>query len=108
MWVFEDEGYEPKKVIMACQRAGVAVAAQPSQPQTRREQFSVTPPALYLPLSEIHQISYVTTSIDRATREFAERYGVSKFRISRFISSLPGMPEMVMDQAHAFVGPLQI
>ena len=33
----------------------------------------MAPPTLYLPLSEIYQMSYVTTSIDRATKESIAR-----------------------------------
>lgn len=107
MWVFEEQDEMPRRATVTYTRAA-AKRLRRGEQRMKREQFSMPPPSLYLSLSEPYHIGYVTTNIDRATQEFAERYGVSKFRISRRTSSLPGMPAMLMDQAHAFAGPLQI
>jgi hypothetical protein len=73
-----------------------------------KEQFSVPLPSSFLPLSGLFQLGYTATDVDQAMREIAGTYGISKFRVSRGVKSLPGMPEMTLDQAHAFVGALQI
>ncbi len=59
-------------------------------------------------LSGFFQIGYVTKDLDAGMRRLGAVHGIKRFRIKRDVHSLPGMPEMVMHQAHAFVGTVQI
>lgn len=55
-----------------------------------------------------YQTAYVTADLDAAMRMLAATHGIERFRIKRDIPGLPGMPEMVMHQAHAYLGAVQI
>lgn len=55
-----------------------------------------------------YQMAYVTADLDATMRMLAVTHGLDRFRIQRNVPSLPGMPDMVMHQAHAYVGAVQI
>jgi hypothetical protein len=58
--------------------------------------------------SGFFQICYVTTDLDAGMKQLAAMHGIERFRIKRDVKSLPGMPVMRMNEAHVFVGPVQI
>ena len=59
-------------------------------------------------LSGLFQIGYVTRDLDAGVRQLATVHGIERFRIKRDVPSMPGMPKMLMHQAHAFIGAVQI
>jgi hypothetical protein len=59
-------------------------------------------------LIDFYQICYVTADLDAGMKQLAAMHGVERFRIKRDVKSLPGMPAMRMNQAHVYVGPVQI
>jgi hypothetical protein len=59
-------------------------------------------------LSGFFQIGYVTKDLDAAVRQLGTIHGMERFRIKRDVPSMPGMPKMLMHQAHAFIGAVQI
>jgi hypothetical protein len=54
------------------------------------------------------RIGYVTKNIDAAVRQLGAIHGMDRFRIKRDVPSMPGMPKMVIHQAHAYIGTVQI
>jgi hypothetical protein len=56
----------------------------------------------------LFQIGYVTRDLDAAVRQLGAIHGIERFRIKRDVPSMPGMPKMLMHQAHAFIGAVQI
>jgi hypothetical protein len=59
-------------------------------------------------LKGFYQIGYVARDLDAAVRQLQAIHGVECFRIKRDVPSMPGMPKMVINQAHAFIGTVQI
>jgi Glyoxalase/Bleomycin resistance protein/Dioxygenase superfamily len=59
-------------------------------------------------LRGFYQTAYVTADLDAAMRMLAATHGIERFRVKRDVPGLPGMPEMVMHQAHVYIGPIQI
>jgi hypothetical protein len=59
-------------------------------------------------LSGLYQICYVTRDLDAGMRQLTAIHGVERFRVKRDVPAMPGMPKMMMNQAHVFIGPLQI
>ncbi len=59
-------------------------------------------------LSGFFQIGYVTRVLDAAVRQLGAIHGIERFRIKRDVASMPGMPKMLLHQAHAFIGAVQI
>jgi hypothetical protein len=57
---------------------------------------------------DMYQIAYVTADLDAAMSELAGIHGTAKFRVKRNVKSSPGMPDMLMHQAHVFIGATQI
>jgi len=54
------------------------------------------------------QIGYVTKDLDAGVRQLGATHGMERFRSKRDVPSMPGMPKMLMHQAHAFIGAVQI
>ena len=59
-------------------------------------------------LSGLYQIAYVTTDLDAGVRQLQAIHGIERFRIKRDVPSMPGMPKMMMHQAHVFIGAVQL
>jgi hypothetical protein len=59
-------------------------------------------------LSGLYQIAYVTSDLEAGTRQLAAIHGIDRFRVKHDVPSSPGMPEMVLHQAHVFIGSVQI
>lgn len=59
-------------------------------------------------LNGLYQVCYVTKDLDAGMRLLKDKHGVEAFRIKRDVGALPGMPEMVIHQAHVFTGSLQV
>lgn len=59
-------------------------------------------------LNGLYQICYVTRDLDAGMRQLMAMHGVESFRIKRDVDAMPGMPKMRMNQAHVFIGPLQL
>ncbi len=59
-------------------------------------------------LSGFFQIGYVTSDLDAAVRRLSTIHGIESFRVNRDVPSMPGMPRMLLHQAHAFIGAVQI
>lgn len=59
-------------------------------------------------LSGFFQICYVTQDLDAGMRQLAAIHGIEHFRIQRDVPSLPGMPKMLIHEAHVFIGAVQI
>ena len=56
----------------------------------------------------LFQIAYVTKDLDAGMRQLGAIHGLERFRIKRDVAGLPGMPKMLMHQAHVFIGAVQI
>jgi hypothetical protein len=56
----------------------------------------------------LFQVCYVTRDLDRGVEQLTALHGVERFRIKRDVQALPGMPAMVVHQAHVFLGDLQV
>lgn len=69
---------------------------------------SVIAPVQIPLLKGLFQICYVTVDLDAGMRTLTEKHGISRFRVKRGVPSGPGMPKMRIDQAHVFIGPMQI
>ena len=54
------------------------------------------------------QVCYVTNDLGAGMRQLATVHGVERFRIKRDMHSLPGMPAMMLHQAHVFLGDTQV
>ena len=50
-----------------------------------------------------YQICYVTNDLDAGIRQLAAPHGIERFRVKRDVRSPPGMPAMMMHQAHVFL-----
>jgi len=61
-----------------------------------------------VPLASLYQIAYVTTDLDEAMQIFAGTHGIHNFRVQRDKPAPPGMPNMSIHAAHAYVGAIQI
>jgi len=62
-----------------------------------------------LPLTtDFFQICYVTADLSAGMKQLAAMHGVERFRIKRDVKSLPGMPAMQLNEAHVYVGLVQI
>ena len=59
-------------------------------------------------LPGFYQISYVTKDLDAGMRQLAAMHGIERFRIKRDVQSMPGMPQILMHEAHVFIGTVQI
>lgn len=59
-------------------------------------------------LSGFFQICYVSRDLDAGMRQLAVIHGINRFRIKRDVHSEPGMPKLLMNQAHVFIGSTQI
>ncbi len=59
-------------------------------------------------LSGFFQFGYVTSDLDAGLRRLEAAHGIRRFRVKRDVPSMPGMPDMVIHQAHVYVGALQI
>ena len=59
-------------------------------------------------LSGLYQIAYVAADLGAGTRQLAAIYGIDRFRVKHDVLSAPGMPDMVVHQAHVFIGSVQI
>jgi hypothetical protein len=59
-------------------------------------------------LNGLYQVCYVTEDLDTGMRLVKDTHGIEAFRIKREVGSLPGMPKMVVHQAHVFIGSLQL
>ena len=59
-------------------------------------------------LSGLYQIAYVAADLEAGTRQLAAIYGIDRFRVKHDVLSAPGMPDMVVHQAHVFIGSTQI
>jgi hypothetical protein len=59
-------------------------------------------------LSGFFQIGYVTRDLDAGVRGLRAIHGIDRFRIKRNVRGMPGMPEMLLHQAHVFIGMVQI
>ncbi len=59
-------------------------------------------------LSGFFQMGYVTGDLDAAVRQLGASNGIERFRIKRNVRGMPGMPEMLMHQAHVFIGSVQL
>ncbi len=59
-------------------------------------------------LSGFYQIGYVTRNLDAGMRHLATIHGIERFRVRRNVGSMPGMPEMLIHQAHVYIGAVQI
>jgi len=59
-------------------------------------------------LSGFFQIGYVTKDLDAGVRQLGAIHGIERFRIKRDVPSMPGMPKMLMHQAHVFIGAVQL
>jgi hypothetical protein len=58
--------------------------------------------------SGFYQIGYVTRDLDAGMRRLGAIHGIERFRIKRDVRGLPGMPEMLMHQAHVYIGTVQL
>jgi hypothetical protein len=59
-------------------------------------------------LSGLYQIAYVSADLEAGTRQIAAIHGIDRFRVKHDVPSAPGMPDMVLHQAHVFIGSVQI
>lgn len=59
-------------------------------------------------LTGLYQIAYVSTDLEAGMRQLAAVHGIDRFRVKHDVPSSTGMPDMVMHQAHVFIGPVQI
>lgn len=59
-------------------------------------------------LSGLFQICYVTADLDAGMKQLSAMHGVERFRVKRDVGSMPGMPTMRINEAHVFIGPVQI
>jgi len=59
-------------------------------------------------LSGLYQIGYVTRDLDAGVRQLQAIHGIERFRIKRDVRGMAGMPEMLMHQAHVFIGAVQL
>jgi hypothetical protein len=58
--------------------------------------------------SGFFQIGYVTRDLDAGMRRLGATHGIERFRIKRDVHGMPGMPEMLLHQAHVYIGAVQI
>lgn len=56
----------------------------------------------------LFQVCYVTSDLDHGMKQLADMHGIERFRIRRDVPALPGMPAMIVHQAHVFLGDLQV
>ncbi len=59
-------------------------------------------------LSGFFQICYVTRDLNAGMRQLGATHGIERFRVKRDVGSMPGMPGMVIHQAHVYIGAVQI
>ncbi len=59
-------------------------------------------------LSGFFQMGYVTRDLEVSMRQLGATHGIERFRVKRNVPGMPGMPKMVIHQAHAYISAVQI